>query len=126
MLKVEPRFKLDRSYRGPYRVQGVTPTNVFIRPVNDPNGEKFGMCQFNECLNAVKCHQLFHGWVTLISSVVAVGLRSHHALILWKVQVSQQVIRCLLQTVKFQCLHKLRRHGVDGRFDSRFDSLQDS
>ena len=39
MLKVEPRFKLDRSYRGPYRVQGVTPTNVFIRPVNDPNGE---------------------------------------------------------------------------------------
>ena len=39
MLKVEPRFKLDRSHRGPYRVQGVTPTNVFIRPVNDPNGE---------------------------------------------------------------------------------------
>ena len=39
MLKVEPRFKLDRSYRGPYRVQRVTPTNVFIRPINDPNGE---------------------------------------------------------------------------------------
>ena len=39
MLKVEPRFKLDRLYRGSYRVQGVTPTNVFIRPVNDPNGE---------------------------------------------------------------------------------------
>jgi len=24
MLKVEPRFKLDRTFRGPYRVTGVT------------------------------------------------------------------------------------------------------
>ena len=39
MLRVEPKFKLDRAYRGPYRVTGVTPTNVLIRPVNDPNGE---------------------------------------------------------------------------------------
>ena len=39
MLIVEPRFKLDRSYRGPYTVQGVTPTIIFIRLVNDPNGE---------------------------------------------------------------------------------------
>ena len=39
MLRVEPKFKLDRTYRGPYRVTGVTPTNVLIRPMNDPNGE---------------------------------------------------------------------------------------
>ena len=39
MLRVEPKFKLDRIYRGPYRVTGVTPTNVLIRPMNDPNGE---------------------------------------------------------------------------------------
>jgi len=39
MLKVEPRFKLDRLYKGPYRVKEVTPTNVFIQQINDPNGE---------------------------------------------------------------------------------------
>ena len=39
MLRVELKFKLDRAYRGPYRVTGVTPTNVLIRPINDPNGE---------------------------------------------------------------------------------------
>jgi len=35
MLKVEPRFKLDRPYKGPYRVKEVTPTNVFIQQIND-------------------------------------------------------------------------------------------
>ena len=39
MLKVELRFKLDQSYKGPYRVKEVTPTNVFIQQINDPNGE---------------------------------------------------------------------------------------
>ena len=51
MLKAKPRFKLDRSYRGLYRVQGVTPTNVFIRPDNDPNGEVLNVSiqQVSEC-----------------------------------------------------------------------------
>ena len=39
MLKVEPRFRLDRSYKGPYRVVSVTPTNVFIHPLNDPTDQ---------------------------------------------------------------------------------------
>ena len=39
MLKVEPRFKLDRPYKGPYRVKKVTPTNVFIQQINDPSSE---------------------------------------------------------------------------------------
>jgi len=39
MLKVEPRFKLDRPYKGPYRVKEVTPTNVFIQQINNPIGE---------------------------------------------------------------------------------------
>ena len=39
LVMLKARFKINRSYRGHYRVQGVTPTNVFIRPVNDPNGE---------------------------------------------------------------------------------------
>ena len=43
MLKVEPRFKLDRTFRGPYRVEGVTSTNVVIRPVNDPTAEPWNV-----------------------------------------------------------------------------------
>ena len=39
MLRVEPKFKLDKTYRGHYRVTGVTQINVLIRPINDPNGE---------------------------------------------------------------------------------------
>ena len=39
MLKVEPRFKLDHPYKGPYRVKEVTPTNVFIQQINDPGSE---------------------------------------------------------------------------------------
>ena len=36
MLKVEPRYKLDHAFRGPYRVQSTTQTNAIIRPVSDP------------------------------------------------------------------------------------------
>ena len=39
MLKVEPRFRLDRSYKGPYRVVSVTATNVFIHPLNNPEDQ---------------------------------------------------------------------------------------
>ena len=39
MLKVEPRFKLDRTYRGSYHVQGVTSTCATIVPINTPDGE---------------------------------------------------------------------------------------
>jgi len=39
MLKVEPRFKLDRSYKGPYRAQEVTATNATIQLVNEPDSE---------------------------------------------------------------------------------------
>ena len=36
MLKVEPRFRLDRGCKGPYRV---TPTNAAIQMMNDPSAE---------------------------------------------------------------------------------------
>ena len=39
MLKVEPRFKLDRSFRGPYRVYTVTDTCAHIRPINKPDDD---------------------------------------------------------------------------------------
>ena len=43
MLKVEPRFKLDRTFRGPYRVIELTATNVVIRPVSDPLAEPWNV-----------------------------------------------------------------------------------
>ena len=39
MLKVEPRFKLDRPFRGPYRVHRVTSTCAYIKLINQPDGE---------------------------------------------------------------------------------------
>ena len=40
MLKVEPTFKLDRTFRGPYRVHDFTPTCALsIQPINSPNEE---------------------------------------------------------------------------------------
>lgn len=39
MLKVEPSFKLDRPFRGPYRVHRVTSTCAHIRLINQPDAE---------------------------------------------------------------------------------------
>ena len=39
MLKVQPQFKLDRSFRGPYRVYTVTDTCAHIRPIDKPNDD---------------------------------------------------------------------------------------
>jgi len=40
MLKVDPRFKLDRGFKGPYHVQDATATNAAIKMVNNPNSEE--------------------------------------------------------------------------------------
>ena len=39
MLKVDPKFKLDRTFRGPYHVHGVTSTSARIQPINNPDAE---------------------------------------------------------------------------------------
>ena len=39
MLKVEPCFRLDRSYRDPFRIQSLTTTDAVITPVNNCNVE---------------------------------------------------------------------------------------
>ena len=39
MLKVEPRFKLDQGFKGPFWVNEVTPTNGTIQVMNDPRAE---------------------------------------------------------------------------------------
>ena len=43
MMKVKPKFRLDRTYRGPYRVLDVTSTNAIIQKVNDPDSEKLNV-----------------------------------------------------------------------------------
>ena len=40
MLKVDAKFKLDRSFHGPYRVHNVTSTCACIQPINSPDKEK--------------------------------------------------------------------------------------
>jgi len=40
MMKVEPKFYLYHTFRGPYRVLDVTPTNAIIQKVNDPSAKK--------------------------------------------------------------------------------------
>jgi len=36
MLKVDPKFKLDRQFRGPYRVHTVTATCAYVQLINMP------------------------------------------------------------------------------------------
>ena len=35
-MKVQPKFKLDHTYHGPYRVYEATSTNVKVKPVTVP------------------------------------------------------------------------------------------
>ena len=54
MLKVEPTFKLGRTFRGPYRVHNVMSTCAGIQPINSPNKEAIFVSM--QCLS--RCHAL--------------------------------------------------------------------
>ena len=43
MLKVQPRFKLDRSYKGPFQIESLTSTNAVIQLVNDNSVEPWNV-----------------------------------------------------------------------------------
>ena len=43
MLKVQPRFKLDRSYKGPFTVESLTATNAVIWMSNDSSAEPWNI-----------------------------------------------------------------------------------
>ena len=43
MLKVQPRFKLDRFYKGPFTVESLTATNAVIRMSNDSSAEPWNI-----------------------------------------------------------------------------------
>ena len=52
MLKVQPRFKLGRPYRGPFEVQSLSSTNAVIKLVNDKNAEPWDVSR----QRLSKCH----------------------------------------------------------------------
>ena len=43
MLKTEPRFKLDRSFKGPFVVKSLTSTNAVIQLKDDDTAELFNV-----------------------------------------------------------------------------------
>ena len=63
MLKVEPQFKLDQTFRGPYRVESVTSTNVVIIPVNDPTAEPWNVSiqRVSKCSSAMSSSSPWFG-----------------------------------------------------------------
>ena len=52
MLKVQSRFKLDRSYKGPFTIQSLTATNAVIRLANDDSAEPWNVSR----QRLSKCH----------------------------------------------------------------------
>ena len=52
MLKVQPRFKLDRCYKGPFAVESLTATNAVIKVRGDNSAEPWNVSR--QCLS--KCH----------------------------------------------------------------------
>ena len=63
MLKVEPRFRLDRSYKGPYRVVGVTSMNVFIHLLNDPTDQiTVSLQRVSKCDNSLSAATPWMGY----------------------------------------------------------------
>ena len=43
MLKTEPRFRLDRSYKGPFKIKSLTCTNAVIQLKDDTNAEELNV-----------------------------------------------------------------------------------
>ena len=52
MLKVQPCFKLDRCYKGPFTVESLTATNAVIKVRGDSSAEPWNVSR--QCLS--KCH----------------------------------------------------------------------
>ena len=43
MLKVQPKLKLDRRYKGPFIIKSLTDTNAMIQSKGDPNSEELNI-----------------------------------------------------------------------------------
>ena len=63
LVKVPPKFKLDRTYHGPYRVYEVTGTNVKVKPVSTPDVEPrtISLQQVSKCKGNFSANQFWYG-----------------------------------------------------------------
>ena len=63
MLQEQPKFRLDRTYQGPYRVYEVTDTNVKIKPVTEPDSEArcVSLQKISRCKSNVPTDQVWLG-----------------------------------------------------------------
>ena len=63
-VKVQPKFKLDRTYHGPYRVyEATTSTNVKVKPVTTPDVEAItiSLQQVSKCKGNFLANQFWYG-----------------------------------------------------------------
>ena len=62
-VKVQPKFKLDRTYHGPYRVYEATSTNVKVKPVTTPDVEAItiSLQQVSKCKGNFLANQFWYG-----------------------------------------------------------------
>ena len=63
MLQEQPKFRLDRTYQGPYRVYEVTDTNAKIKPVTEPDSEArcVSLQKISRCKSNVPTDQVWLG-----------------------------------------------------------------
>ena len=62
LVKVPLKFKLDRTYHGPYRVYEVTGTNVKVKPVSTPDVEPktISLQQVSKCKGNFSANQFWY------------------------------------------------------------------
>ena len=62
MLKVQPKYKLNRRYKGPFIIKTLTDTNVVIQVQRDPNAEEINVTQ-QQLSKCVKTMEKAKPWV---------------------------------------------------------------
>ena len=62
-VKVQPKFKLDRNFHGPFRVYEVTGTNAKVKPVTNPDVESrtISLQQVSKCRGSFPTNQSWLG-----------------------------------------------------------------
>ena len=56
MLNLQPKYKLDRRYKGPFIIRTLTDTNAVIHVQGDPNAEELNVTQqwSSKCVKAME------------------------------------------------------------------------
>jgi len=63
MLQEQPKFKLDRTYQGPYRVYEVSDTNAKVKPIAEPDGDMrtVSLQKVSKCRSEMKGGKIWLG-----------------------------------------------------------------